>query len=183
MDQTSQHCKGILHGCSKPRWTNGAGEMYHRVTNMTQQRGCASNEACVMASVRRYQYIKTCQPFVKTYGDLVRNVFTFEWYNFKRCLQPTQANSFRPCKLTDHSFFEKNSRLNADGLVDWSQVLSDSRSRTAPPQLLDDTRVRFWITLRMVSNLIVFITPQLIAKKLMKLATLLHLPSRISFWS
>ena len=111
---------------------SGLAEGYHRSTHYSLERAAASRTPWVLASTRYEQNIKICDTFVEDYGEYGRDVFRFEWQNFKRLLRPTKRREFIPVKVRDQPFFEQVYCLSPPDPA-WSNLVGTVGSRSGPP--------------------------------------------------
>ena len=94
---------------------------------MTVDRGCASTEKWILASTREKANLDLCRDFIKEHGEVGKQILRFEWLTYKRVLQPTTANAYKPVKMKDDAYFQKLYHLDSID-EDWAQLVFDCGS-------------------------------------------------------
>ena len=85
----------------------GPGESYHRITQLAKDRASGSRVPALLASTREPQNLDVARRFTTQYGDLGRQVFRFEWVNYKRVLKPSTYRQYLPVLMKAKPFYEK----------------------------------------------------------------------------
>ena len=107
----------------------GAGEGYHRRTNLTKARSAGAKTEWILGSTRVEQNHDLCRNFLNG-SVLSETVLRFEWKHYKRILRPSARKEWTPVRMTNKRFFRKlyNVEKNPD---DWEPFVNPKAPRSA----------------------------------------------------
>jgi hypothetical protein len=121
----------------------GPGERWHRLTKLAVDRASAARTPFIMASTREPQNLAIGRKYTTEYGERGKQVFRYEWINYKRVLRPTSAKAFTTMQIKNGPFFEK--LYNVDFVDDgWSALITPTNSTGSdkPPPQDSNSKIR-----------------------------------------
>ena len=99
-----------------------AGEGYHRSSHHTKNRAPAARAAYIKQEMRLAESIERCRTFIKNHGSVGRQVFNFEYNNFRRILQTSSRRKIRSVRMTADAVYSRIYREDDIAKVNWESV-------------------------------------------------------------
>ena len=98
-------------------------QMSPRGTHHTKMRSPGATTVYIKQSMRFQENVNLCKAFLAKHKAAGRDVFRYEWMNFKRVLQAGGAQ-WRPVKMSDKSFYKRVYRMDAFSQQSWADAMS-----------------------------------------------------------